>query len=210
MILFFPQMPSVYVFNGVYHNASFDFTGPVPKGSIQIQVCVCVWTLFICLTRNSSLILTPFHLQFDVVLSVTNYLPVTLRHMDLVMNFHSLPIGDVELSNYTLFHDTVTLPQTIIFDTRNISFEEQKAVEDLELLASDLLKGQVELNFLGEASMSIFGIPFSFEYYREVPVNWINFFVNNTNQDPAKDRAQKYSLLFAPAFGNMQPASIVY
>jgi hypothetical protein len=42
MVLFFPQMPSVYVFNGVYRNASFDFTGPVPKGTVLIQASNCI------------------------------------------------------------------------------------------------------------------------------------------------------------------------
>lgn len=39
MLLFYPQMPTVYVFNGVYRNASFDFTNPIqPRGSVLVQV----------------------------------------------------------------------------------------------------------------------------------------------------------------------------
>ncbi len=197
MILFFPQVPAVYVFNGVYRNASFDFTGPVPRGSVIIQVSIA---LFGSMLSNT--------VQFDVVLSVTNYLPITLQHLDLVMRFHSLAIGVVELNNYKLFHDTVKLPQNILFDSHNISFKEQDALQDLELLASDLLKGQIELNFAGVAQLSIFGIPFSFEYYREAPVDWIDFFVNNTEPNPTQ--GNKYAQLFAPVLSGAQPASIAY
>lgn len=141
------------------------------------------------------------------MLSVTNYLPITLRHMALIMRFHSLPIGAVELDNFFLFHDTVKLPQNILFDSHNISFKEQEAVQDLELLASDLLRGQIELSFAGVADLSIFGIPFSFDYYREAPVDWIDFFVNNTD---TSNPNQRYAQLFAPVLSGTQPASIVY
>jgi hypothetical protein len=160
------------------------------------------------LNSQSVPVLTSSH-QFDVVLAVTNYLPVTLRHMDLVMSFHSLPIGVVQLNNYTLFHDQVKLPQTILFDSRNITYNQQAGLQDLELLASDLLRGQIELNFAGEAKLSIFGITFSFDYYREVPVDWIDFFVNNTDSDAHNNR-NKYAQLFAPVFRGTQPASIRY
>lgn len=142
-----------------------------------------------------------------MVLAVTNYLPVTLRHMDMVMRFHELPIGVVHLNNYTLFHDSVKLPQTVLFDTHNISYDQQSGLQDLELLAADLLRGQIELNFAGEAELSIFGIPFSFYYYREVPVYWVNFFVNNTDSEPQRPQ---YAQLFAPVLSGAQPASIRY